>query len=322
MSLNIPIGGYFELELTNGEEYHKDSIRLNTGRNAFEYILRTKNISKIFLPYYTCDVVLEPVDKLRIKSEFYHINEKLEPVFNYDSLKEEDYFLYTNYFGIKDDFINRLSNKVSHLIIDNAQAFYSKPVRGADTFYSPRKFFGVPDGGYLYTDRILDTNTEIDISKERFGHLIGRIEDGAEGSYPIFKKNDQKLNNQPIRRMSNITQRLLKNIDYKNVALRRRKNFNYLHQFLQYDNLLNINCESDIVPMVYPFHVVNGSKLRSKLLSDKIFTALYWPNVINSLDKEWVEYELSDQIVSLPIDQRYDLNEMVFILERIKESDG
>jgi hypothetical protein len=34
----MSIGGYFELELSRGEEYHSDAIRLNTGRNAFEYI--------------------------------------------------------------------------------------------------------------------------------------------------------------------------------------------------------------------------------------------------------------------------------------------
>ena len=33
----MSIGGYFELELPQGEEYHKNAIRLNTGRNAFEY---------------------------------------------------------------------------------------------------------------------------------------------------------------------------------------------------------------------------------------------------------------------------------------------
>jgi hypothetical protein len=32
----MSIGGYFELELPCGEEYHQGAIRLNTGRNAFE----------------------------------------------------------------------------------------------------------------------------------------------------------------------------------------------------------------------------------------------------------------------------------------------
>jgi len=40
------IGGYFELELPYGEEYHKNAIRLNTCRNAFEYILIAKSYKR------------------------------------------------------------------------------------------------------------------------------------------------------------------------------------------------------------------------------------------------------------------------------------
>ena len=72
------IGGYFELELAKGEEYHKDAIRLNTGRNAFEYILRAKAYKKVYLPFYTCDVMLEPIKKLNIKYEFYSIRNNFE----------------------------------------------------------------------------------------------------------------------------------------------------------------------------------------------------------------------------------------------------
>lgn len=65
------IGGYFGLELNNKNEYHSKAIRLNTGRNALEYILRTKKYHKIYLPYYTCKVLLEPIIKLNLLYEFY-----------------------------------------------------------------------------------------------------------------------------------------------------------------------------------------------------------------------------------------------------------
>ena len=35
------IGGYLELELKKNEEYHKEALRLNSGRNALEYILKS-----------------------------------------------------------------------------------------------------------------------------------------------------------------------------------------------------------------------------------------------------------------------------------------
>ena len=68
-----PIGGYFELELTRGEEYHKHAIRLNTGRNSLEYILRVKEYRTVHIPYFICESLLEPLRKLSVKPKYYHI---------------------------------------------------------------------------------------------------------------------------------------------------------------------------------------------------------------------------------------------------------
>ena len=68
------IGGYFSLELPQHEEFHKDAIHLNTGRNCLEYILKTRKYKCVHIPYYTCEVILEPFTKLGIDYKFYHIN--------------------------------------------------------------------------------------------------------------------------------------------------------------------------------------------------------------------------------------------------------
>ena len=72
------IGGYFELELPQGTEYHSQAIALNTGRNALEYILRARGYKRVYLPYYSCEVLLEPFKKLGVDYTFYHINANLE----------------------------------------------------------------------------------------------------------------------------------------------------------------------------------------------------------------------------------------------------
>ena len=51
--------------------------------------------------------------------------------------------------------IQLLNKKYPNLIVDNAQAFYM-PHLGLASFYSPRKFFGVADGGYLFCGKKLD----------------------------------------------------------------------------------------------------------------------------------------------------------------------
>ena len=184
--MNSSIGGYLELELPTGDEYHKDALQLNTGRNAFEYILRAKKYKKVYLPFYTCDVMLEPIFKLNLEYEFYSIDPSFTPIFDYKSIKENEVLVYNNYFGICNIQTKEVASICKNLIIDNAQAFYSKPIKGVDTFYSPRKFFGLPDGAYLYTDTLLDHNIKKDISYERCEHLLGRM-DTTLAQNNIFK---------------------------------------------------------------------------------------------------------------------------------------
>lgn len=311
-----PIGGFFELELKQGNEYHSGGIKLNLGRTAFEYILKARNIQKVFLPYYTCDVMLEPIKRIGNTYEFYHIDNNLEPVFDYESLKATDCFLYTNYFGIKDLFISRLAKRIDNPIIDNSQSFYSRPILDVDTFYSPRKFFGLPDGGYLYTNVILDNIFEVDNSSNRFGHLIGRVELGAQESFEIFKENDRNFVSQPIKRMSKITERLLQSIDYEKIAQIRRNNFYNLHAELGKRNLLRIDISDGFVPLVYPY-LSNNSDLRDYLIKNKVYVAQYWNNVLNWCSKDHLEYFLTKNLIPIPIDQRYNENDMKRIINLI-----
>lgn len=312
------VGGYFELELRNGEEYHKDAIRLNTGRNAVEYILRAKGYKKIYLPYFTCDVILEPILKLNIPYQFYSIDIDFRPYFDFSVIEDDAVFLYTNYFGICDHVVNEITKQCKNLIIDNSQSFFSSPLPGVDTFYSARKFFGVPDGAYLYTDKLLNQIIETDVSYKRFEHLLGRVDLGAEKFYNTFKSNDELLKNQPVKYMSVLTQRILSAIDYKSVAEVRKSNFEWLHTELFESNQLNIVSKPDLAPMVYPYLVKEGEQLKRELIKNKIFIATYWPNVLGWCDKTFLEYRLVYEIVPLPIDQRYSRNDLRKCLEIIR----
>ncbi|MFV8271466.1 hypothetical protein ACNQGP_16240 [Flavobacterium sp. GT2N3] len=311
------IGGYFELELDKKLEYHEDAIRLNAGRNAFEYILLANSYSKIYLPFFTCDVLLEPLKKHQIIYEFYHINEQFEPLFDYNKIKSNEAFLFTNYFGLKDSFVIQIAKFCKNLIIDSAQSFYSKPLTGIDTFYSPRKFFGVPDGAYLYSNKKLKMSFEKDVSFNRCSHLLKRIDCSAEIAYGDFIINDSSLKEQDSKEMSTLTQTLLAAIDYDLCADKRTRNFNFLHQALQETNELEIDILNIGVPMVYPYWSDNQI-LRQKLLDNKVYTAIYWPNVLEWSKKNSLEYSMTKQIIYLPIDQRYDEIDLNKIIKIIK----
>lgn len=310
------IGGYFSLELPLREEYHKNAIRLNTGRNCLEYILRARGYKKVYVPYYTCEAVMEPINKLGISYEFYHIDIHFE-ISDRFTLKTDEAVLYTNYFGLKQSYVEILSEKYgSCLIVDNTQAFYAKPLTGIDTFYTCRKFFGVADGAYLYTEKQLDEDFEQDESYDRMAHLLKRIDLSAELGYADFRKVEDGLDYNPIRTMSRLTHRMMRSIDYEAVANKRRENYQILHKELGANNNLDLPIDEDAIPLVY-LYLAPVKGLREKLIDNKIFVARYWPNVLDWTTNDSIEQLLAFQVLPLPVDQRYGSEEMLHIIRII-----
>lgn len=318
------IGGYFELDLQKGAYFHKNTLNINTGRNAFEFILGVRRYKKVYLPYYTCEVLLEPLSKIKISYDFYHINEYLEPI-SYPHLEPNEAFLYTNYYGLKQLCVEKLSERYGNqLIVDNAQAFYAKPLDGVDTFYSPRKFFGVPDGGYVCLSRNNDVETFYDSlpqdqSWQRMSHLLKRLDVSAEFGFEDFHDNSRLLTNAQLQRMSSLTEALLGNINYNCARHKRILNFSYLHNDLGQSNklcsvidtFLN-ECKDDGCPMVYPYWT-DKRELRRCLIENRIYVATYWPNVARWCDVISLENDLMENLIPLPIDQRYGISDMKHI---------
>ena len=319
MSSSNAIGGYFELEMgDHGYIYHDNAYAVNSGRNALELILNNIEIEKIFIPFYTCDVLLQPLKKLKIEYEFYKLDKHFNPIIN--STDDKDWILYVNYFGVFTNKVKQLLDNYENMIIDNSQAFFAKAFNNNPTFYSPRKFFGVPDGGFTIIDKKIDYNFPIDLSFDRSSHLLKRADELTEQGYNDFKVNDSKLDELPIRKMSQFTKKLLRSIDYKKVKEIRDENFQLLHQHLRMDNELTEIIESNEIngPMVYPYLKKENEKLRSNLINHRIYVAQYWPNVINWIkDKNALEHYLFSNLIPLPIDQRYSKSEMLIILDKI-----
>lgn len=311
------IGGYFELEFRQGEHFHKNAIRLSTARQCLEYILRLRKYNKVYIPYYTCDVILEPIKKLGIQYEFYHIDENLE-ILSLFEIGELEALLYTNYFGLKQDYINALSHQYQNLIIDNAQAFFAKPLEGVDTFYSARKFIGVPDGAYLYIDNykgeIFQTYNPIN----SLNYLVGRLTFDAESFYSDFQKSEKNLCNLDIHNMSILSDKILRSLDYYAIIQKRRFNYMYLFRHLDSLNKLHFDISfTDDVPMAYPFWN-NIADLKNKLQAKRIYIPRYWQSVLDLVSGEHdVERALANSLCAIPVDQRYGKDEMNYIITNV-----
>ena len=313
------IGGYFSLELKEKGQILPafDGVLLNTGRNSLEYVLRSLGtIAKVYLPYFTCDSVLEPFEKLDIQYEFYHINMNLEMIESFP-LQKNEYLVYTNYFGVKDIYVESLVNLYGDsLIVDNSQALYAAPT--SKCIYSPRKFVGIPDGGVAFTNGFKKIDNLVQSkSYDICSHLLKRIDCSGSEGYGDFRENSKSLSHQPILRMSNLTQCLLNSIDFENIAKIRKRNFLYIHEHLAYINVFkNLNDEMLSCPMVYPMYVEDET-LRSKLITNKVYVATYWPNVFEWCKENTLEYNLAKYILPIPIDQRYNLEDMESIIRII-----
>lgn len=319
-----PIGGYFSLEINDGQELHVRAIRLNAGRYALEYILKTRRYRKVYIPYYICDSILQPLKRLGVEYEFYHINDRLEPATDLQP-KDDESVLYVNYFGLKNSYATTFCYKYKNTILDQTQAFYSeqgnryenKSIQ-CDTFYSCRKFFGVPDGAYLYTDRLLYEELPRDESFERMTFLTKRIDRSAQEGFSDFHVNDKSLSSVGMKRMSKLTEAMMEGIDYSTKANKRINNFHTLDNALRDSNSFKWDLGLGTVPLIYPYFVENGGRLRQRLIDNQVFCARYWPNVFDWCNKSDWEYELAENLVCLPIDQRYGEEEMNRIIRIIE----
>ena len=119
--------------------------------------------------------------------------------------------------------------------------------------------------------------------------------------------------------MSKLTKAILESVDYNKVAKIRRDNFEYLHKKLKDLNVLSFELDDESVPMVYPF-LIKRDGLKQELINNKIFVATYWPMVKEKAPTDSFERYLYDYLLPLPVDQRYNtnnLNSIIIFIERI-----
>lgn len=321
MSLSNSIGGYFELELNDfGTVYHDHAIALNSGRNSFEFILLEGKYKKVYLPYYICDVVVNVLVKNNIDYRFYYLNDDFTPKIG--EINKGEAVLYVNYFGVCDINVNKVINTYERVIIDNTQAFFSMPEHNIPTFYSTRKFFGVPDGGFAYCKVRSNRFLQEDHSAGRVGHLLARIEHGARKGYSLFRSNENHFDTLPLLKMSKLTLKMMRNIDFNRVAKIRNENFIFMQNGLRNINEFPFSYEKNKLngPFVYPFLKNKNNKLREILLEHNIFIPKYWDNVDGSLvQKNVKESYIVENLLPLPIDQRLtfaDLSRIVNIINK------
>lgn len=309
------VGGYMELELPhNTEGYHPEALPLNLGRNALLHLVDSLAIAELFVPKYFCSTVLDALASRKCVLHFYEVDVDFAPCI---AFPHDAFILYVNYWGVCDSILSRLTQMYPNMIIDNTHAFFMKAC-GRASFNSARKFFGVPDGAYLYAeDAVLRAATySRDVSCLRCDGLLKRLDGTFQSGHLSHARKENKLSGVPIRRMSQLTERLLSTIDYASVRAIRRTNFSYLHHALASKNELHFSLDSESVPINYPF-LCRSDILMSALRAANIYTNTYWGRDDSVFAENSAARVFQKYLFPLPIDQRYSEKEMEVIARTI-----
>lgn len=314
------MGGYLPLELERGREYFRDIPveqlrRLNSGRTAVWYAVRSCTPGRVFVPHFCAPAVAQAVQEAGAEAVFYGIDEAFAPA---DLCPGEgDAVLLVNYYGLLDEPIRHYveAHPGQTVLIDNAGAFFCPPILRDNVYniYSCRKFIGVPDGAYLIGGPLAELELEEDYSAERSGFLLHSFEQGTSGAYQMSLDNERALA-QRRARMSELTLRLLDSVDYERLRQARRDNYQRLHELLGEKNRLKLELGT-CAPQYYPFLWDMG--LRERLVRQRVYLPVLWRKCLTPEFSGTVEQRYGSQVCCLPIDQRYGAEDMRVLGELI-----
>lgn len=307
-----PVGGFFELELpSESGHFHSEAIGLSTGRACLGVIIDEVKPKKVFVPFYTCDATYHPFQIRNVPLEFYEINSELEPI-SLPELKEGEYFLYTNYFGVKEAYTESLrAHFGDKLVVDNTHCFFHKGYQGNWSFTSARKHFGIPDGAFLYPGTKVETNFS-PFEGITLSPYLNRLVGNQALAFLQYQEHEASLNCD-IHGISIYSERMLGAVDFENVREKRIANFNYLQESLmEYNRLGMMTSDSPFCYPLWPRKPI----LHRDFHKHQVFVPSYWKEIQNRIRPDnTFSVDLSTHLLPLPIDHRYGKEEMDRMIE-------
>ncbi len=313
------MGGFFGLELPEYNNFpfteSEYCVFTNSGRTALACILdNMPRPRRVFIPRYICHTLEEPLTGFN--TETYGCRADLSPILP-DDAQKEDIIILVDYFGLTARHVLHAAEQFpGQVIVDATTALFRASGEQFPTFYSPRKFVGVPDGGVACAPfPLIRRPEETAPSSATALHLLQRIESGILSAATSAQQAENALCGTRLA-MSPLTRRLLRSIDFHTVSQKRLSNYHTLHRALASLNRLNLPDHPDSAPMYYPF-VCGIPGMRDDLIDAGVALSLFWEEVIDTTPAHSTENTLARTLLPLPIDQRYDENDMQKLLRLI-----
>jgi dTDP-4-amino-4,6-dideoxygalactose transaminase len=240
-----------------------------------------------------------------------------------EDVERGDVVLLIDYFGFpcSAECASEARARGAWVVEDASQALLTQGVgRLADfVLYSPRKFLGVPDGGILAGQQS-NTLSHVDLAPSPIAWWLNALSasemrrdfDRSDTDTQWFKLFQLAESTRPVGAfsMSDLSRGLLQNsFDYHSIAEKRISNYNSLAREL-YNIALIPSLATGVVPLGFPVRVRNRTKVQDILYANKIYPAVHWQlgDAIPPLFSR--SHRLSEEILTLPCDQRYDDDDM------------
>jgi len=320
-----PIGGYFALDLGTGVAlpWMGRALATQSARLALRCALSGRAPSVLWVPDFYCPSARAVFAQCGWKVCGYPLSAEwgCDGAF---TLQDGDVVLLVDFFGLTGDVVRTDTQRFgsSNVIIDAAMSLGFEAPKDVPVAYSPRKFTGVPDGGWLLNSPAglcIETADEAG-SLARCSHLLRRAAGDVAGGREDFIRAELSLTfDQLPRAMSALTTNLLSGIDFPALLVRRRENYRALAIGLAHLGVAPPPLPSGAAPLCCPAPLRNAARVRERLATLGIFCAGYWPE-LSLPASDQVAAALRDDTLYLPIDQRYGHSHMSEIIDRLADT--
>lgn len=318
MQMDSPFGGVLPLAPVGvGEMAHPNALALSTGRACLALIADVLKPAAVYVPFYTCNTVFQPFVERGILLKFYAIGDDFRPLYP-PVLQPGEYFLWTDYFGLCGHITTQIIAQYGdRLIIDDTQSFFSGRHEGCWSFTSARKWFGVPDGAFLFAPVPLRTEAPRFEGASLQHLLLSRL-----GRAVAALKNEYAYEGgltAAIHRISAAAEIRLRGIDMARMAHIRRTNFAALHGRLCRHNQLAgfLNTCGTGVPFCYPFLSDRSLPRLSMAMRGVHLSAMWFDAAARAGEGYARERMLARSLLVLPVDPRYDAADMMRLSDLI-----
>jgi hypothetical protein len=321
------------------EQLHGNVEYVQSGRQALAVIIKllsARNFSSVAVPNFLCDSMLEPFVRAGWEINTYQLDRELKPVpqsitevvkNNLPSIA----VLGVNYFGRlpEQNYVNLVSELASigiPVIEDETHRIFTPGQVGAEfAFGSLRKLLPIADGAYIrhsqqqpITQNLIPGDTSILWSEMQEMQIAT-----AEVELQLSRRRVQLANKsfEEIYEPKAISQDsffYVKNLDYEAMQQKRIANGNYLGEKLNKMNVPMLNLFNDSqVPSHLIIEVKNPKEIQKRMAEQRVYCPIHYPrSQILQHNMPWRE-----NILSLPIDHRYDESDMDYIIMALKKSE-